>query len=571
MTLIVVPERCHQPPALEDGGRIWGPAVQLYAVRSMRNWGIGDFTDLLRLVEFCGHAGAGILGVNPLHALFPHDPAQASPYSPSSRLFLNVLYIDVEAVADYQESDAVRHMVSGEAFRQRLRSLRAAELVDYPGVAAAKLPVLRACHEHFRAVHLAAGSLRAAEFQAFLDRHGEALRAHAVFEALQAHFHDADPGVWGWPAWPESFRSPSSPEVAGFARDHEAEAGFYAYLQWQAAMQLEAVARRAAEVGLAVGVYGDLAVGVNPGGAEAWSNQDLYALGVHVGAPPDDFNASGQDWGLPPFAPNLLEATGYAQFIATLRACMRGGGALRIDHVMGLMRLFWVPRGGTAAEGAYVAYPFDDLLGILALESRRNHCLVIGEDLGTVPEGFRPAMERAGVLSYKVLIFERHWDGAFRPPQEYHRQALVCVSTHDLPTLRGWWLGRDIDARAALGQYQEEARQAQHGGRGHDRQRLLEALVREGLPAQPEPSAGGAAGMSDELALSVHRYLARSPSMVMMVQMEDALGAVDQVNLPGSDAGHPNWRRKLPLDIERWADSARVQDLFGMLRAERGG
>jgi (1->4)-alpha-D-glucan 1-alpha-D-glucosylmutase len=570
MALIVVPDRCYQPPALAGGGRTWGPALQLYAVRSMRNWGMGDFTDLLRLVEFCAQAGAGILGVNPLHALFPHDPAHAGPYSPSSRLFLNVLYIDVEAVADYQESSKIRRSVARRAFQARLKSLRATELVDYPGVAAAKMPVLRACYEHFQSRHLTASSQRAAEFRSFRDRHGEALRAHVLFEALQAHFHAADPGIWGWPAWSKSFRLPSSPDVVEFERSHEAEVGLYAYLQWQAEIQLAAVAHRSAELGLAVGIYRDLAVGVNPGGAEAWSQQDLYARGVHVGAPPDDFNANGQEWGLPPFVPHLLEASGYEQFIATLRAGMRGGGALRIDHVMGLMRLFWVPAGSSAAEGTYVGYPFSDLLGILALESQRNRCLVIGEDLGTVPEGLRPALAQAGVLSYRVLIFERGWDGSFKPPAEYPEQALVCVSTHDLPTLGGFWLGRDIEARTVLGLYpSEEMGAAQAAGRAEDRKRLLAALRREGLWPE-EPNSDEVVEMRPDLALSVHRYLARSPSKVLMVQAEDALGSTDQANLPGADQRHPNWRRKLPLDLEHWGESPAVRDLFAALREERG-
>ncbi len=570
MPLIVAPQRCHLPPAIEAGGRIWGPAVQVYALRSQRNWGMGDFTDLLRLVELCSQAGAGIVGVNPLHALFPHDPAQASPYSPSSRLFLNTLYIDVEAVPDFAESEAIRAVVGEASFQDRLRRLRATDLVDYPGVAAAKTAVLRQCYEHCRVRHLASATQRAAEFRRFQARHGAALRGHALFEVLQEHFHAADPGVWGWPAWPQAFREPTAPAVAAFARSHASEVEFREYLQWQADIQLAAVGRRARQVGLAAGVYQDLAVGISPAGAEAWSSRDLYALGVHVGAPPDDFNAHGQDWGLPPLVPHRLTQSGYEIFIATLRAGMRCGGALRIDHVMGLMRLFWVPRGDSAAQGAYVGYPLSDLLGILALESQRNRCMVIGEDLGTTPAGLRPALEQAGVLSYRVLIFERGWDGAFRPPQEYARQALVCVSTHDLPTLRGYWLGRDIDARDALGQFPSEAmRESQRAGRGKDRIRLLEALRREAVLPEPPP-AGEPADMTQGLALAVHRYLARSPSMVMTVQMEDVLGAADQVNLPGSDERHPNWRRKLPLEIERWPHSARVRDLFGMLRTERG-
>ena len=402
--------------------------------------------------------------------------------------------------------------------------------------------------------------------------HGEALHRHALFEALQAHFYAADPDVWGWPAWPEAYRDPGAPEVAEFARLHEIEIEFYEYLQWLADEQLAAVGRRSWELGLGIGAYQDLAVGVNPGGAEAWSNQDLYAIGVNVGAPADDFNANGQDWGLPPFIPKRLEESAYAPYIATLRANMRYAGALRIDHVMGLMRLFWVPAGTVPADGAYVNYPLSDLLGILALESQRNQCLVIGEDLGTVPEGLRPVLAQMGVLAYRPLLFERSEDGSFKPPAQFPEQALVCVSTHDLPTLRGYWLGTDLDVRAALDLFPSEAmRESQVVDRAQDRARLLVALQREEL-LPPEASVHPVAvpDVSTELALAVHRYVARTAAKVMVVQMEDLFGAAEQVNLPGSDRGHPNWRRKLTLEVEQWPTFPAVLDLVALLREERG-
>ncbi len=572
MTLIVAPPRCHQPQVLEGEGRMWGPAVQLYAMRSARNWGIGDFTDLRQLVEFCAEAGAGIVGVNPLHALFPDDPEQASPYSPSSRLFLNVLYIDVEAVAEFQESESIRHIARGDAFAVRLRALRTSELVDYAGVTAAKMQVLKACYAHFREAHLPHATQRAGGFRQFQATHGEALYRHALFEALQAHFRATDRGVWGWPAWPEAYRDPAAPAVAELARRHEAEIEFHEYLQWVADEQLAAVGRRSWELGLGVGIYQDLAVGVSPGGAEGWSRQDLYAIGVHVGAPPDEVNLYGQDWGLPPFVPHRLEETAYAPFIATLRANMFHSGALRIDHVLGLMRLFWVPAGAPPADGAYVGYPLDDLLGILALESQRNQCLIIGEDLGTVPEGLRPALAQMGVLSYRPLLFERTEDGSFQAPARFAEQALVCASTHDLPTLRGFWLGTDLDTRARLDLYpSDDLRERQIVERAQDRARLLMALKREELlPAESSVHPVAMPDMTPELTLAVHRYLARSASKVMVVQMEDVFGAAEQVNLPGSDPRHPNWRRKLPLEIEQWPKLASVLDLVTMLREERG-
>ena len=357
MALIVTPAACFQPEALRGGGRVWGPAVQLYGVRSRRNWGIGDFGDVAALLELAAESGAGIIGLNPLHALYPDNPAHCSPYSPSSRLFLNVLYIDVEAVAEVTESKAARDLLAAPRFQARLRRLRAAELVDYAGVGEAKLEVLRLAWRHFSAHHLAQNTERAVAFRQYCADQGEALRTHALFEALQAHFRRQDGAVWGWPAWPEAYRDPAAAEVAEFAAAHAAEVDFYRYLQWLAEQQLAAAGLRSWTLGLGVGLYQDLALGVDPGGAEAWANQDVYAVGAHAGAPPDDFNMVGQDWGLPPFIPWRLREKAYAPFVATLRATMRHCGALRIDHVMGLMRLYWVPVGATPAEGAYVALP----------------------------------------------------------------------------------------------------------------------------------------------------------------------------------------------------------------------
>ncbi|HUW37083.1 MAG TPA: 4-alpha-glucanotransferase [Rhodocyclaceae bacterium] len=569
MLLIAAPDQCYLPPALREGRRSWGPTVQLYGLRSQRNWGIGDFTDLKALLDLAAETGAGIVGVNPLHALFPDQPGQFSPYSPSSRLFVNVLYLDVEAVADFREQD----LAADPDFQARLRRLREAELVDYEGVAALKLAALDLAYRHFRAQHLAPGSDRGRAFRRFCAEQGDALASHALFEALQAHFRKRDAAVWGWPAWPPDYRDPQGPAVRAFAQAHAVETDFYAYLQWQAELQLAEAGDRSRRRGLSVGLYQDLAVGVNPGGAETWANQGVYAAAAHAGAPPDDFNLHGQDWGLPPFVPHRLRDVAYAPFISTLRANMRHCGALRIDHVMSLTRLFWVPAGAAAAEGAYVCYPIDDLLGILALESQRSRCLVIGEDLGTVPDGLRPALAALGVLSYRPLFFARDAEGDFLPPGAYPDRALVCIGTHDLPTLRGFWLGHDLATRAALELYpSEELRVSLLASRARDRPRLLQALAREHL--LPEGMVTDPQAVPDitlELAVAVHRYLARSPAGVMAVQPEDVLGVIEQANLPGSIAEYPNWRRKLPLEIEQWRGDERFRALGEALRRERGG
>lgn len=574
MSLIVCPATCYQPPAVSGERKAWGVSVQLYGVRSARNWGMGDFTDLANLVDWAAGAGAALVGVNPLHALYLHNPRHCSPYSPSSRQFLNLLYIDVEAVPDYAECEAARAAVADPGFQRRLAALRTAPLVDYAGVAQAKSTILQRLYEHFRAHHLAVDSARARAFRAYCDEQGEELHLQALYEALQAHLHAQDAGYWGWPAWPEAFRNPHGPAVRQWAAQHRDRVEYHLYLHWLAATQLAAAADRARQGGLGVGLYQDLAVGVDRGGAETWMHQALYALEASVGAPPDDFNLHGQDWGLPPLIPHRLREAAYRPFIRMLRANMRTAGALRIDHVMGLMRLYWVPPGRRADQGVYVSYPLRDLMGILALESQRNRCLVIGEDLGTVPDAMRQAMREMGILAYRLFYFEKHWQGdhSFKSPWEIDRDALVAATTHDLPTLAGFWRARDISLRSDLGLFPSEGlREAQTVGRAKDRARLLLALEREGLlPAGITADPAGVPEMTPALALAIQRYLARSPARVLLVQAEDMLGETEQANLPGTVSGHPNWQRKLSLNLEAWTTDVRITETARVLSAERG-
>ncbi|MEW6164317.1 MAG: 4-alpha-glucanotransferase [Pseudomonadota bacterium] len=571
LPLIVVPARCHQPAALEDGGRRWGLTVQLYGIRSGRNWGIGDFGDLVRLVEFTAAAGGDAVALNPLHALFPDNPAHISPYSPSGRDWVNVLYLDVEAVPEFAACAAARRRVAGSDFQARLAALRAAEFVDHPGVAQAKFEILRLLFAQF----CAAGGARRAAFDAWRAAQGDGLERHALFEALQAHFRALDDKHWGWPVWPPEYRDPASPAVAAFAAAHAEAVTWHAWLQWLADEQLAAAAARADRLGMAVGLYQDLAVGANPGGAEVWRWQEVFAIGnggAHAGAPPDEINLMGQDWGLPPFVPHRLREAAYAPFVAILRANMKHAGALRIDHVMGLMRIFWVPADLPASEGAYVHYDFEDMLGIVALESERNRCLVIGEDLGTVPEGFRPRLADCGVLSYHPLIFERCADGNFRLPAEVAPQALVAVSTHDLPTLRGFWRGEDNRVRTQLRLFpSDELRQRVLTEREWDRGRLLWALEREALlPASVGKDPAAMPEITTAAVAAVHAFLARTPSMLMVIQPEDGLGVLEQPNLPGTlDHQHPNWQRKLPVALEDWPGEERLVAVLAAARGER--
>lgn len=570
--VIVCPPACHQPKALKQGERLWGPSIQLYALKSQTNWGMGDFSDLKHLLETVAAQGASFVGLNPLHALFPHEPERASPYSPSNRDGVNVLYIDVTATADFSECKFAQELVSSVAFQQRLATLREAEFVDYQGVAAAKFEVLEMLFKHFHVRHLSEDTPRAQVFRSFQQTRGAALRHQALFEALQSHFHAQDASIWGWSLWPEAFRDPQSQAVADFAQAHLARVEFYEYLQWQAELQLQSACTRAQSLGMAIGLYRDLAVGVNEGGAEIWAHQDLYAQGVHAGAPPEEYNLKGQDWGLPPLIPSRLRERGFQPFIDTLRANMRYAGALRIDHVMALMRLFWVHPEDGAKAGAYMHYPFEEMMGILALESHRHRCLVIGEDLGTVPPRMREAMREQHLLSYCPLFFECGPDGRFKAPADWNSSALAVVSTHDLPTLRGFWCGEDIDLRARLGLFpSEDIREQQVIGRAQARAQLLLALEHEGL--MPEggsvhpPSIGDP---SPAFTDAIYTFLGRTPSQLVGIQLEDITQQLIQVNVPGTSEGQfPNWRRKLGITLEALAQDARLLSVTAALRRTR--
>ncbi len=557
--LAVAPPRCYLPAAIADGARVWGTTVQLYGLRSSRNAGVGDFTDLRHCAEVWGERGAAIVGTNPLHALSLRDPGHASPYSPSSRLFLNPIYLDVEAIDDFAEIAASDHGFTAR-WRAQCERLRAPDSVDYAAVAAAKRAILETLYAHFCRRHLEAGSTRARLYAQFRAARGQALRHHALHEAL-AELHGAP-----WRQWPEEHRDPASEAVRRYARENALAVGLHEYLQWQADLQLARAQERCTDLGMAVGLYADLAISIGPDGSEAWANQHLYALGASVGAPPDAFNTRGQDWGLPPYDPWRLRDAAYAPLIATLRSNMLRAGALRIDHVMGLARLWWVPAGCEAHEGAYVRYPLADLLGIVALESHRERCLVIGEDLGTVADELRRELEAHEILSYRLVLFERDQAG-FKAPPAYPRRALVAWSTHDLPTFAGWWNGADLETRGRLGLVDAGALGRAHDERKADRAALVAALRREGLvPEGTDP----AAPLTDELLLAVQVYAARTPAAVMVVQMEDVLGVAEQANVPGTVEQHPNWRRKLPLELDAWPRDARLRRMTRALAAARG-
>ena len=559
------------PEALKGDRKIWGVSTQLYALKSKRNWGIGDFTDLREFIEIWAGQGAAMVGVNPLHAMYPHKPERASPYGPSSRLFLNVMYIDVEAVQEFNESIDARELFSSPDFQAKLRMLRESDMLDNAGVYHAKLSMLELLYRQFRQGHINAGTERAEAFREFQRARGEKLFRHCLFDALSEKFIFENPETDGWKDWPLEYRDPFSDAVKQFAEENLGRVEYFEYMQWQAHVQLEMAGMRSMEMGLGVGLYQDLAVGCYHNGSDTWVNQHVHAHGCYIGSPPDDFNFKGQVWYLTPFNPGALREEGYAPFIEVLREAMRNTGALRIDHVMAFTRLFWVPADKSALEGTYVDYPVDDLIGILALESQRNRCLIIGEDLGTVPAYLPPLLKEYGIFSYRVFYLEQD-EKAHRPPSAYPEQAMVVVNTHDLPTLIGYWQGRDLLLRKEHNAFpSDDLREKQVLARARDRTSVLVALENQGLLPEEisteDPKT--VPEMSEDLILAIHTYLARTPSKIFNVAIDDVTKEADQVNLPGTGGVH-NWLRKLSMDLDDLKDSAFMARLSSMLRKERG-
>jgi 4-alpha-glucanotransferase len=568
--IVMTHGHCHEPRAIAAGDRLWGIAVQLYTLRSRANWGIGDLADLRTLIRRAAAHGAALVGLNPLHASFTANPGHFSPYSPSSRRFLNVLYIAVPEVEEYASCAAARALVESPDGILRLRRLQDADRVDYRGVAALKLEALTLLWQEFTALQVRHATPRARAFANYCNERGEALHLHALHEAIDVHVRTTSPDCWGWPAWPAELRDPRGPGARAFAKAHAHEVGFHAWLQWLAESQLRDARELTRDLGMAVGLYGDYAVGVNPAGSETWSDQRVYRMDAAIGAPPDALALKGQDWGIPPQDPLALASDAYRPFRALLVANLRHFGALRIDHVMALFRQWWVPHGFSSTDGGYVHYPLDDLMSVLSLESERHGCLVVGEDLGTVPDEVRAALARYRVYRYKVLLFEKQQDGRFRAPPDYERRAVASVTTHDLPTLRGYWEGRDLEIRDALGLYpSDEVKGLVHEERERDRSALLTALGAAGL--DQIASAGVDQPYSEALGAAIQQFLASSKSALAVVQVEDLIAMRDPVNVPGTSDEYPNWQRKLSADIEELFERESVARLLAAVARARNG
>lgn len=562
--LAVAPARAFGIGDLVGERRLWGLAAQLYSLRRDHDGGIGGFAALADLARLAAGQGADALAVSPVHALFTADLGRFSPYAPSSRLFLNPLHADpADILGPCGLVERVTELGLGEA----LARAEAEPLLDWPRAGTMRLQLLREAFALLRAGPLAEGreDRLAEEFQIFRQQHGTALEDHARFEAL--HRHQIGEGCWSWRGWPTALRDVRSPEVEAFAREHAEEVLYQQFLQWLADRELGAAHRTARDAGMAIGLIGDLAIGTDSDGSHAWCRPGDLLSGVSVGAPPDALNAQGQSWGLTTFSPRALRDGAYASFVEMLRAALRHAGGVRIDHVLGLNRLWLVPGNASPIEGAYVRYPFGDLLRLIALESWHHRAIVVGEDLGTVPEGFQDRLAANGILGMRVLWFHRR-NGLYIQTQDWPRDVMATTSTHDVAPVAAWWAGRDIDWRARVGQYGTRAvEQDERAQRDVDRAALWEAFRHEGIVEGEAPDVADPPGTVVDAAI---RHVARTPSRLAIIPLEDLLGLDEQPNLPGTTDEHPNWRRRLPAPATILFADPDCAARLATLREERG-
>ncbi|MGK6325139.1 4-alpha-glucanotransferase [Sphingomonas sp. DT-51] len=538
--LAIAPRRCFGVGDAAQGKRIWGPAVQIAALKDGRATAFGDFSTLADTARAFAQRGADALAISPVHALFPADPSRYSPYAPSSRLFLNVLYADPALAGFPVPTQPLGELIAWpEAIPERLRLLRQAYDARSESVSAA--------------------------FATYAEQGGEELKRHARFDALHAHFFAAA-GITGWQGWPAELHNPAGVAASRFAAEYADEVNFYLFLQWLAKQSLDAAQRTAKDGGMALGLIADLAVGMDPGGSHAWSRPENLLTDLSIGAPPDLLRPDGQSWGITSFAPQALRRTGFEPFIATLRAALDHAGGIRIDHALGLSRLWVVPEGASAKDGAYLTMPLDDMLRVLAIESQRAKAVVIGEDLGTVPEGFRSAMDEKGVLGMRVLWFERDENGDVIPPAKWSTDAAAMTGTHDLPTVAGYWQERDIDWSWRLGRASRATDEVEdRAQRSKDRGRLWGAFTDAGVADGGEPATDDTRPVVDAAVT----FVASTPCALAILPMEDLVGLVEQPNLPGTINEHPNWQRRLPEATADLLNRLDVAARLGLIRSTR--
>ncbi|VVT10910.1 4-alpha-glucanotransferase [Erythrobacter sp. EC-HK427] len=527
LRLAVAPRQCPLPTG--DGRRFWGTSIQIPALRGEGAQAFGGFGELAGAVQTLGRLGCGAVAINPVHALFPGVGEDFSPYSPSSRTFLNTAMGD-PALLGLPPLDS---------------SPQTAELIDWPKAMPGRLAALR---KSFAAL----GADKRALIKAASADEGPALHRHALFDALYCHFRAL--GSADWRAWPAEYRSPDSAAVQRFASENSEEVAIHLYAQWLAREGLDTAQREATAAGMAIGLVTDLAVGVHCGGSDCWSMPDTMLQGLTIGAPPDPLGPLGQNWSITGFSPDGLRSSGYSPWIAMLRSALRSAGGLRIDHAFGLARLWVIPAGGSSAQGAYLSYPFHDLLRLVTLEAHRASALIIAEDLGTSPHGFTEAVSERNMLGMRVLWFERAADNGFIGASDYPANSVAMTGTHDTPTVAGWWRGRDLDWADTLGRLPDDVdRQKAEEIRDWDRGLLWSTMAEGPRPAPDDP---------EPVVIAALDHVAKTPALLAIAPLEDLLAEAEQPNLPGTTTEHPNWRRRLsaPLDelLQEPQVSARV-------------
>jgi 4-alpha-glucanotransferase len=557
VTIAVAPPRCATVDDIRPGQHIWGLVAQVYGLRSPGDFGIGNMAGVVALAEQAAALGADALALSPLHALFVADPRKSSPYSPSSRLFYNPLHADPRLLFGQAR---VERAAANAGVRALAPELHNRPLIDWPQSASAKIAMLRHLFADFASSDLSgpAESSLAADFASFRAAGGALLENHARFEVLQAASFAADGSARSWTEWPEGWRSPENTEVRAFAERHQNEVTFHCFLQWIAERSIEAAQQAALQAGMRVGLIADLAIGMSRAGSHAWSAQNDILMGVEIGAPPDLYNTNGQNWGLTTFSPRALVTGGFQPFVQTLRAGLRHTGGLRIDHAMGLLRLWVIPVGAQPADGAYLSYPLDDLMRLIALESSRMRSIIIGEDLGTVPAGFDQRLADVGLYGMGVLWFERE-RGRFKPPQRWPTAVAAMTSTHDLPTVAGWWSGRDIATRAQIGLAPEAHKERED--RRHEKTILWRAF-RRAKAAEGDPPADNKGGLVADAAV---KFVSQTACDIVLLPIEDALALEEQPNLPGTVDEHPNWRRRYATDSKNLLSSTEVRERLAPL------
>ena len=555
--LIITPQRCFQLHDKAVLHKTFGPAIQLYAVKSARNWGIGDFADLQQMVAPLAEQGVDFIGLNPLHALYPELPQDCSPYSPNSRLWLNTEYVALEHTAEFADCTAAQQLVNSESFQQRLQHLRQQTYVDYIGVAAAKKAVATLLFQQFKQQHLAKNTARAALFQQFVAEGGDSLRQLTIYQVLQGQLFQQDWNMAAWQNFPQQLRDPHSSAVAEFASANSDAINQQLYLQWQAQLQLAEVKRLCQQHGMAIGLYCDVAVGTSRSSAESWGAPEDYLLDLSVGAPADIMAPKGQNWGLLAYNPQILRQKAYQPFIELLQANMRFAGALRLDHVMALLRLWCCPVGADATAGAYIRFPAADLFAILALESQRNSCVVIGEDLGTVPVEISHLLAQYQVLSYRVFMLEQKPGSYDYAAQTYPELALATVTTHDMPTLVGYWQQGDLELRHELDLFPNpQVADSLYQLRADEKQLMSQRLQLH-------------EGDYQQLIRASHLFTAQQPARLFAFQLEDLLLMSTPVNIPGTSNEYPNWRRRLTDNIDAILQRPDVLELIADIRTAR--